>query len=91
MSVHMKPFDASVSSSTEDAWSEALDPTATFTPVTIYPGASATVHVTITPSGPPGTVVSGNVYVDDFTSSVPPYGQASGDELAAIPYAYTVK
>jgi hypothetical protein len=34
--------------------------------------------------------VSGTLYVDDLTYGVPPYGQVSGDELAAIPYSYTI-
>jgi hypothetical protein len=36
-------------------------------------------------------VVSGNLYVDDYISDLPVYGQVSGDELAAIPYTYTIK
>ena len=47
--------------------------------------------MTITPSGASGTVVSGTLYVDDFVSNVPPYGQIAGDELAALPYSYTIK
>lgn len=47
--------------------------------------------VTITPAGAAGTVVHGNLYVDDFISNVPTYGQIAGDELAALPYAYTIK
>jgi hypothetical protein len=46
--------------------------------------------VTITPSAGPGTVVKGTLYVDDAEGAVPPYGQLSGDELAALPYEYTV-
>jgi hypothetical protein len=46
--------------------------------------------VTITPSGASGTTVHGTLYVDDFVSGVPPYGQAAGDELAGLPYAYTI-
>lgn len=34
-------------------------------------------------------MVSGHLYIDDYISGVPPYGQISGDQLAAIPYAYT--
>src|ERR1022692_4711073 len=50
------------------------------------PGAGQTVPipVTITPAGASGTVVNGNLYVDDSASAVPPYGQTSGDEMAAI-------
>jgi len=47
--------------------------------------------VTITPSGGSGTVVSGTLYVDDFLSNVPPYGQQGADELIGIPYSYTIK
>jgi hypothetical protein len=46
--------------------------------------------VTITPSASAGTVVSGNLYIDDFLTNVPPFGQQSSDELSALPYEYTV-
>jgi hypothetical protein len=46
--------------------------------------------VKITPSGTAGTVVSGTLYVDSFMSDVPPYGQTTGNEVAALPYTYTV-
>jgi hypothetical protein len=36
-------------------------------------------------------VVRGTLYVDVFLSGVPPYGIFSGNELAAIPYAYMIK
>jgi hypothetical protein len=91
MTVYTKPFDTSMTSPTDDLWQAATNPAATFSPVIINPGDSATVDVTITPSGPRGTVVSGNLYVDDFISGLPVYGQLSGDELAAIPYAYRIR
>jgi len=47
--------------------------------------------VTITPSGASGTTVHGALYVDDYVSGVPPYGQFTGDELASLPYAYTIR
>jgi Subtilase family len=92
MTIQAKPFDPAVTSSTGDLWLASINPAASFSPVVINPGQSATINVTITPSGPAGTVVSGNLYVDDFDSAVPPpaYSQASGDELAALPYEYTV-
>jgi hypothetical protein len=65
-------------------------PIAGFSPVTILPGQTGVITVTITPSGTPGTVVSGNLYVDDYVTGVPPYGETTGNELAAIPYSYTV-
>ena len=94
MTAQTKAFDPAVTSDTGDVWSAAINPAATFSPLVLDPGQTGTMDVTITPSGPSGTVVSGNLYVDDFVSSVPPpaYGQpASGDELAAFAYTYTVK
>jgi len=90
MAVQTKPFDSAVTSTTGDLWLAATNPSAPFSPVMIDPGQTVVVDVTITPSGTPGTVVTGTLYIDDLTGSVPPYGQLSGDELAAIPYAYTI-
>ncbi len=59
------------------------DPTG---PVTLFPGQSTTIYVTITPSGPSGTVVKGTLYIDDFNGFTD-----GGDELAAFPYAYTIR
>ncbi len=56
----------------------------------INPGQSATIDVTITPSAAAGTVVCGDLYVDDYTSAVPYLDNPSGDELVALPYEYTV-
>jgi hypothetical protein len=87
-----KPFDPAVTSSTGDFWPYAINPSQSFTPLTLNPGQTGTIDVTITPSGPAGTVVSGNLYVDDVDSAVPPpaYSQLSGNELAALPYSYTI-
>ncbi|HEY5318390.1 MAG TPA: S8 family serine peptidase [Solirubrobacteraceae bacterium] len=90
MTVQTKAFDPAVTSSTGDLWLQSVNPSSTFSPVIINPGDTATVEATITPSGSAGTVVAGNLYVDEFTDGVPPYGQQSGDELAAIPYAYKI-
>lgn len=93
MTANAKPFDPAVASPTGDLWLGSTDPAsfATFSPLVLAPGQTSTINVTITPSGASGTVVRGALYVDDFVSAVPPYGQLSGDELAAIPYAYTIK
>jgi hypothetical protein len=91
MVVRMQPFDTTVTSPTGDLWLEAMGTAGQFSPLTIEPGQSAVIDVTIVPEGPAGTVVSGHLYVDDFMSSVPPDGQMAGDELAALPYAYTIK
>jgi hypothetical protein len=84
-------FDPAVTSTTGDGWLQSVNPNATFSPVVLGPGQTGVVHVTITPSGSRGTVIKGNLFVDDFTSAVPPYDQASGDELAAIPYKYRIR
>jgi hypothetical protein len=92
MSAETKAFDTSMASVTGDLWLAALDPSVLgeVTPVLVNPGQTAVIDVTITPAGPAGTVVNGTLYVDSFTSATPPYGQLSGDELAAIPYSYTI-
>jgi hypothetical protein len=69
----------------------ATDPATNFKPVIINPGQTATINVTITPSGASGTAVHGTLYVDDLLDNVPPYGQFTGDELAGLPYSYTVR
>jgi hypothetical protein len=91
MSVTAKAFDPAVTSDTGDLWLSSVNLTLEFSPLTINPGRSAVIHVSIKPSGRPGTVVRGWLYVDDFVPAVPPYGQTTGDELVAIPYAYTIK
>ena len=68
----------------------SINPAATFSPVIVNPGQTVTIDVTITPSGTAGTVVQGNLYIDDFASGVPPYGQETGNEVSSIPYEYTV-
>jgi hypothetical protein len=91
MSATFKAYDTTVGSSTGDLELAAVNPATTFSPVVINPGQSATVNVTITPSGSSGTVVQGTLYVDDFLTGVPPYGQQGADELRGIPYAYEIK
>jgi hypothetical protein len=93
MTANAKPFDPSVSSPTGDLWLVSVDPAAfaTFSPLVLNPRQSGTINVTITPSGASGTIVRGTLYVDDFVSSVPVSEVFAGDELAAFPYAYTIK
>ena len=91
MTAQTEAFDPAVTSSAGDIWMAATNPAASFSPVVLGPGQSASVNVTVTPAGPAGSVVSGNLYVDVFDTDVPIYGQVSGDELAAFPYTYTVK
>ena len=90
MNAQTKAFDSAVTSPAGDLWLAATNPAASFSPVTVNPGQTVTINVTITPNASSGTVVSGDLYVDDYVSSVSPYNQLSGDELAALPYEYTV-
>jgi len=92
MTVTTEQFDTTVTSPTGDLMLTAINPATTATPVTINPGASATIDVTITPSGAPGTVVNGTLYVDAFATGTPTtlYAQFAADELAGLPYEYTV-
>jgi hypothetical protein len=91
MTVQAKQFNTSVTSDTGDIMLAAINPATTVTPVIINPGQAATINVTITPSGASGSKVSGTLYVDDLLDNVPPYGQFAADELAALPYRYTIK
>jgi hypothetical protein len=91
MSVTTKAFDPAVTSGTGDVELAAINPAAPFSPVIINPGQSATIDVTITPSGAPGTEVIGTLYVDDFLNNIPPFAQEATDELTGIPYCYTIK
>jgi Subtilase family len=93
MTVTTKQFDTTVTSPTGDLMLTAINPATTATPVTINPGASATIDVTITPSGTSGTVVNGTLYVDAFATGTPTalYAQFAADELAGLPYSYTIK
>jgi hypothetical protein len=88
-----KAFDPAVTTAGGDLWTSAFDLSVlnTFAAIVINPGESAVIPVTITPSGASGTVVSGNLYIDDFVGAVPPYGETAGDELAALPYKYTIQ
>ncbi|HUC24285.1 MAG TPA: S8 family serine peptidase, partial [Streptosporangiaceae bacterium] len=92
MRVRAKAFDAAMAPATGDFWETAVNPDQFYVPVLIYPGRTATVDVTITPSGPAGTVVTGRLYVDDLMNvdGVPPYGDVTADEVAVIPYQYRV-
>ncbi len=91
MTTTSKAFDPAVTSATGDLWLQATNPSASFTPIQINPGQTVSIDVTITPSGPSGTVVSGALYVDVFVNGLLPYYQIAGDELAVLPYEYKIK
>ncbi|WP_416966849.1 S8 family peptidase [Streptomyces sp. 4F14] len=73
-------FDPAAKASTGDYW----DPAADFDSDRAAPGKTATMHLTLTPTAPTGTVVHGIVYVDTVSPFV------AGSELIGIPYTYTV-
>ena len=98
-----QPLDPSVTSAAGDPYAPGFTGQApTGTPVTVAPGASGGIKVTITPTGKSGSVVHGVIYL--VTSALNSLGlvdgaiagelgavATSGDVLAAVPYTYTVK
>ena len=98
-----QPLDPAVTSAAGDPYAPGFTGQApTGTPVTVAPGASGGIKVTITPTGKSGTVVHGVIYlVTSALNSTGTVGGAiagelgavdtSGDVLAAVPYTYTVK
>ena len=91
MTASMLQFDPAVASDTGNLWLASINPATTFSPIVLNPGQTAIINVTFTPSGASGTLVQGHLYVCTFLTNLPPYGQQGGDELAALPYAYTIK
>lgn len=89
MTATTKEFDPAVTSDTGDIWLESISGSVpSITPLTLNPGQSGVIMVTITPSGSSGTVVSGNLYVNNFYNLS---GTQPADELAAIRYAYSIQ
>jgi hypothetical protein len=78
-------FDSAVSASSGDIWAASVDPSATYSPLSLGPGQSGTITLTFTPNAPKGTLVQGFIGVDTFNLVT-----ASGDELINIPYSYKV-
>ena len=79
------PFDSAVTSSTGDVWAQSVNASAPYSPLTLGPGQTGTITLTITPNAPKGTVVHGFIGVDTFNLAT-----FSGDELINIPYSYKV-
>jgi len=87
-------FDTTVTSPTTDIFLAAIEPSvlgAAPTVAVINPGQTSIIDVVITPVGNRGTVVNGTLYVDEIAYGVAPYGQISGDELAGLPYSYSIR
>jgi len=82
-SVSMKIFNGTAMT-TSTPTSDAAAPTATG-PITLLPGQTATITVTITPTAARHSIVRGHLYIDTFG-----FLTGSGDELIDLPYTYTV-
>ena len=82
----LKAFDGTVSADSGDLWQDVVFGTNTFNPLVLGPGATGTINVMITPQASQiGQFVRGVIYVDTFNGTV-----NTGDEVVALPYAYTV-
>ncbi len=99
MSILAKAFDQTVTAPLGDYNLTAINPNATSAMKVLPPGKSIVVPVTITPSGPAGSVVTGTLYVDALVGGLLPVGgasgvlsagQISGVEMDALPYEYTI-
>ncbi len=84
-------FDPAVTSFTGDLWQASLGGPISVTPVVVPPGRSATIPVTIAPTGRAGTAVSGVLYLDD--DSLIQFGAEApnANTVAAIPYSYVIR
>ena len=85
-------FDPNVTSSTGDFWSVVTDPNADLgNAVTIQPGQTQTITVTMHVTGTKGTLINGilNIYTPpSFAYST---FNTTGDQIAQVPYMFTVK
>lgn len=79
-------FNGAVHTTYGDLWSGDNS----VTPVVVGPGQTITLYATITPTA--AASVDGTLFVDTATD-ISPFGQPIpvGDQVAAIPYAYTAK
>ena len=91
-SILTQAFDLTVDPSTGDLWTFANGLTSSFDPVYLNPGETATIPLTITPTASPGSHVSGSINLDDAfqINLATGFEFGSGDELASIPFSYTV-
>ena len=84
-------FDAAIDPSTGDEYALLTgQQSRSYAPLTLASGATGTITLTITPNAPVGTVVRGVLYIDTLATSGGVPITNSGDEMVAIPYAYTV-
>jgi hypothetical protein len=87
-----KQFDPAVTSSTGDPFLSAVDPTADpGAPLVVAPGTTRTITVTITPAGARGSKVSGVLHLVTTPIGVAHLFNTTGEVVASLPYAYTVR
>ncbi|MBV6701237.1 S8 family serine peptidase [Kitasatospora aureofaciens] len=91
---HTQAFDPALTSSTGDPYATAVNASApAATPVVVQPGATGSLQVTLTPTGPKGSTVHGVLYLVSAPTSVATANNSlgtTGSVLAALPYSYTV-
>lgn len=95
-------FDPAITTAAGDLWTQSVDPAAPLGVFTIGAGRTAIIDVTITPSGPSGQTVTGDLYVDQLgeLSSAAANAQnfkagqqylPTGNQVASIPYQYRIR
>ncbi|HYA00489.1 MAG TPA: S8 family serine peptidase [Candidatus Binatia bacterium] len=78
-------FAPDIATSAGNLWQDVELGTSTYNPLVLAPGQSGTIQVTITPTDPSGTHVSGFLSLETFN-----FNTFSSDEVTSFPYAYTV-
>jgi Peptidase inhibitor I9 len=93
LSATIEAFDPMVTPGQGDVWFGSVNPASlsnVVLPLT-SPTATASLPVTITPTGPAGTIDQGTLYVDDANLTVfQVFSTLDGNEVAAIPYSFKV-
>jgi hypothetical protein len=90
MVAQTKGFDPAVTSSATDLWQGAVSDIGELNLVTVQPGQTVTIPVTITPSGPVGSTVTGTLYVDQLAVDNSDVTNESANELTGLPYQYKI-
>jgi hypothetical protein len=85
-----KGFDTTMTSKATDLWQGAVSDIGELNLVTVQPGQTVTIPVTITPSGAKGTTVTGTLYVDQLAIDNSDNPNESANELTGLPYQYKI-
>jgi hypothetical protein len=91
MSAMTERFDTTATPSTGDFWRFAVAPlaaSASYNLFIVNPGQTRAINLSVKPTAPSGTVVSGILYIDDFVDSLQ---FLSGSQLEAVPYSYKIR